>query len=120
MTSKPLEPDWIAAEYGGGSESGPEWCYLLCFSIPLINGNGKRKVQHRIGWASDTTHLHARIVQHQHGLGSPMAAAVIERGGRVTVARLWEAPRGEGRKLERRLKNIHGGRWQHCPHHASA
>jgi hypothetical protein len=98
------------------SSALPEVVYLLHFDQPLWNRG--RAVQHYIGWAPNMFAVLRRLGQHQQGNkrhGAALTAAVSKAGIGMHIVRAWEAPPGEGRGLERRKKNRHGGRWVWCP-----
>lgn len=77
--------------------------YLLHFESPISD---KHTTQHYLGYAHD---LDARIELHRLGRGARLTEVAKERGIKFEVVRLWDG----GRKLERRLKDIHGARL--CP-----
>lgn len=75
--------------------------YLLHFEHGLpVTGN--RIARHYIGFAERD--VHGRVVQHLEGRGSPLVAAVVATGQRVTLERTWT---GVDRQFERRLKRRH-------------
>jgi predicted GIY-YIG superfamily endonuclease len=78
--------------------------YLLHFTQPIAPG--RHTCQHYMGSAED---LQARLSQHREGTGARLCKVAIERGITWELARVWEAPAGEGRKLERKLKNRKSG-----------
>ena len=47
---------------------------------------------------------------HRAGAGSRLCQVAIERGIGWDLAKVWEAPAGEGRKLEQKLKSRHNGK----------
>ena len=69
--------------------------YLLHFDPPLCHA------RHYLGWARE---LVPRLAAHRAGRGSPLIVAVIAAGGRIELARTWEAV---DRHFERALKNRH-------------
>ena len=69
--------------------------YLLHFDPPLCHA------RHYLGWARD---LEPRLAAHRAGRGSPLIAAVIAAGGRIELARAWDAV---DRHFERALKDRH-------------
>jgi hypothetical protein len=75
--------------------------YLLHFEHGLpVTGN--RFARHYIGFADRD--VAARVRHHLEGRGSPLVAAVVAAGQRVTLERTWS---GADRHFERRLKNRH-------------
>jgi len=82
--------------------SGTRGCvYLLHFEHGLpVTGN--RFARHYIGWTDGE--VDAPVRQHLDGSGSPLVAAVVAAGQRVTLERTWT---GAGRSFERRLKRRH-------------
>lgn len=96
----------------------PEIVYLLHFDEALINGNRNARVQHYIGWTPSVFTLVRRIAAHQSGdrsRSSALTAAAARRGIGIRLVRIWEAPPGKGRAVERAKKGRHGGRWAWCP-----
>src|SRR5262245_58731859 len=78
--------------------------YLLHFHQPIAPG--KHTCQHYLGSAED---LQERLAQHRTGTGARLCQVAIERGIGWELARVWQAPAQEGRKLERKLKNRKSG-----------
>jgi predicted GIY-YIG superfamily endonuclease len=74
--------------------------YLLHFRQPIAPG--KHTCQHYMGSAQD---LMQRLAEHRTGQGARLCQVAIQRGIDWELARVWEAPAAEGRKLERKLKN---------------
>jgi hypothetical protein len=84
------------------SEHGRGSVYLLAFE-PGLPVTANRVARHYLGFAEHD--VEARIEQHLRlRRGSPLVAAVIAAGGRVTLERVWS---GVGRGFERRLKRRH-------------
>ena len=79
--------------------------YLLHFHQPIAPG--RHTCQHYMGSAEDVVE---RLLQHRAGAGAKLCKVAIERGITWELARVWDAPAGEGRKLERKLKNRHNGK----------
>ena len=81
--------------------------YLLCIDPPLHHA------RHYCGWTSDED-VSRRVREHTDCLqsGSPLVRAAIQAGCRVRIARTWTGPDAD-RRLERRIKNLHGTRV--CP-----
>jgi hypothetical protein len=75
--------------------------YLLHFD-PGLPVTGNRVARHYLGFAKHD--VAARIAQHLRRQGSPLVAAVLAAGGRVTLERVWA---GVDRSFERRLKRRH-------------
>jgi hypothetical protein len=75
--------------------------YLLHFD-PGLPVTGNRIARHYLGFAEHD--VHARVTQHLRRQGSPLVAAVLAAGGRVTLERVWT---GVNRGFERRLKRRH-------------
>ena len=63
---------------------------------------GNRIARHYLGFAESD--VDARVAQHLRRQGSPLVAAAIAAGGRVTLERVWT---GVDRGFERRLKRRH-------------
>jgi predicted GIY-YIG superfamily endonuclease len=78
--------------------------YLLHFHQPIAPG--RHTCQHYMGSAED---LQARLTLHTAGQGARLCQVALERGITWELARVWEAPAREGRKLERKLKNRKAG-----------
>ncbi|HYE94480.1 MAG TPA: GIY-YIG nuclease family protein [Terriglobales bacterium] len=76
--------------------SATDFVYLLHFEPDY------RHAAHYLGSAND---VEERVKEHVSGQGSPLVKAAVEAGCRVEVARVWEAAKGYGRRLERRLKD---------------
>ena len=83
------------SEPSGGS------VYLLHFE-PGLPVTGNRVARHYLGFAESD--VDARVARHLRGQGSPLVAAVMAAGGRVTLERVWA---GVDRGFERRLKRRH-------------
>ena len=75
--------------------------YLLHFD-PGLPVTGNRVARHYLGFAEHD--VEARVAQHLRRQGSPLVAAVLAAGGRVTLERVWT---GVDRSFERRLKRRH-------------
>lgn len=75
--------------------------YLLHLE-PGLPVTGNRVARHYLGFAEHD--VAARVAQHVRRQGSPLVAAVIAAGGRVTLERVWT---GVDRGFERRLKRRH-------------
>jgi hypothetical protein len=75
--------------------------YLLHFE-PGLPVTGNRVARHYLGLAEHD--VEARVMQHLRLRGSPLVAAVLAAGGRVTLERVWI---GVDRGFERRLKRRH-------------
>ena len=75
--------------------------YLLHFD-PGLPVTGNRVARHYLGFAERD--VQARVAQHLRRQGSPLVAAVLAAGGRVTLERVWS---GVDRGFERRLKRRH-------------
>ena len=69
--------------------------YLLHFEPPLSHA------RYYLGWARE---LEPRLAAHSAGRGSPLIVAVVAAGGRIELARTWEAV---DRHFERALKRRH-------------
>ena len=78
--------------------------YLLHFRRRI---SPKHTCQHYMGSAEDLTE---RLGEHLAGRGSRLCQVAIERGIDWELARVWEAPAAEGRKLEKKLKAQHNGK----------
>ena len=75
--------------------------YLLHFD-PGLPVTGNRVARHYLGFAERD--VQARVARHLRRQGSPLVAAVLAAGGRVTLERVWT---GVDRRFERRLKRRH-------------
>ncbi len=75
--------------------------YLLHFD-PGLAVTGNRVARHYLGFAEHD--VDARVEQHLRRQGSPLVAAVLAAGGRVTLEHVWA---GVDRSFERRLKRRH-------------
>ena len=72
--------------------------YLFCFAKTPVEHAG-----HYLGSAAD---FEARLAQHEAGHGSALMGAVVEKGIKFKVARLWKnVPRWWEVKLHRRAEN---------------
>jgi predicted GIY-YIG superfamily endonuclease len=69
--------------------------YLLHFDRPY------KHARHYLGWADD---LDARLARHRRGHGARLVAVITAAGIGWQLARTWP---GDGRVLERLLKNQH-------------
>lgn len=76
-------------------------CYLLHFEKPYHHA------KHYLGWSPEPQ---GRVNAHVHGKGARLTEVVHDAGIRMFWVRTWE---GGDRKLERKLKNLHGPRV--CP-----
>lgn len=70
--------------------------YLIHLDTPLHHA------KHYLGSA---VNVDARIAHHRSGSGARLLKAVNEKGIGWNVVRTWETKDGEGRQLERKLKN---------------
>lgn len=84
------------------------FCYLLHFARPISD---KHTCQHYLGSADD---VDARLREHLTGRGARLTQVALERGIDFEIVRVWRAEPGQGRQLERKLKNLKAGP-QLCP-----
>lgn len=77
-----------------------DYVYLLHFSKPIAPG--RHTAQHYLGSADD---VYARLLEHRAGKGARLCQVANERGIEYNVVRIWVADPGQGRQLERKLKN---------------
>jgi hypothetical protein len=75
--------------------------YLLHFE-PGLPVTANRVARHYLGFAERD--VEARVALHLRRRGSPLVAAVLVAGGRVTLERVWT---GVDRGFQRRLKRRH-------------
>jgi predicted GIY-YIG superfamily endonuclease len=80
-----------------------DYVYLIHFSQPI---SPKHSCQHYLGSAAD---VEERLMHHQTGKGARLTQVANERGIEYQVVRVWQAEPGQGRQLERKLKNRKSG-----------
>jgi ribosomal protein L32 len=76
------------------------YVYLLHFSQPIAPG--RHTAQHYLGSCED---LDERIRTHRTDPDARLLQVAAERGIDFEVVRIWRADPGQGRALERKLKN---------------
>jgi hypothetical protein len=83
-----------------GGQMQTDFCYLIHFATPIAPG--RHTAQHYCGSSED---VDARFLEHLTGRGARLCQVAIERNIDFWIVRIWRAEPGQGRQLERRLKN---------------
>lgn len=86
-------------------KNAKSYVYLLHFAQPIAPG--RHTAQHYLGVARD---LQQRLTEHTTGQGARLTQVALSRGITWELAKVWEAPATEGRKLEKKLKARHNGK----------
>lgn len=85
-----------------------DYVYLIHFAQPISE---RHTCQHYLGSAED---VDKRLHEHLQGKGARLTQVALERGIDFQVVRVWKAEPGQGRQLERKLKQRKAGP-QLCP-----